>query len=48
MQRKTVRCTVLSLALATAAFARYNVTWECTPRLTFSGTTATAGLGLYN
>ena len=44
MQRKTVRCTVLSLALATAAFARYNVTWECTPRLTFSGTTATAGL----
>ena len=48
MQRKTARCTalslVLALALATAAFARYNVTRECTPRLTFSGTTATAGL----
>ena len=48
MKRKTARCTalslVLALALATAAFARYNVTRECTPRLTFSGTTATAGL----
>ena len=50
MKRKTARCTALSLllalALATAAFARYNVTRECTPRLTFSGTTATASLGL--
>ena len=48
MKRKTARCTALSLllalALATAAFARYNVTRECTPRLTFSGTTATASL----